>query len=132
MFSLAKGNEEEEVQAKAQQDGGGEQVSAADYDPSLDRREDEHKRVWGTKEEPQDVEMIEEEEEEVKEKIIEKEALLASITFVARQARKKGSRWTTRVELTTIADENGALEISAVEVGASGKGEKASVTVAAA
>ena len=64
MFSLAKGNEEEEVQAKAQQDGGGEQVSAADYDPSLDRREDEHKRVWGTKEEPQDVEMIEEEEEE--------------------------------------------------------------------
>ncbi|TBU29289.1 kinase-like protein [Dichomitus squalens] len=64
MFSLAKGNEEEEVQAKAQQDGGGEQVSAADYDPSLDRREDEHKRVWGTKEDSQDVEMIEEEEEE--------------------------------------------------------------------
>ncbi len=63
-FALAKGDEEEEVQAKAQEDGVGEQVSAADYDPCLDRREDEHKRVWGTKEEPQDIEMIEEEEEE--------------------------------------------------------------------
>ncbi|KAI1785638.1 kinase-like domain-containing protein [Ganoderma leucocontextum] len=63
-FALAKGDEEEEVQAKAQEDGVGEQVSAADYDPCLDRREDEHKRVWGTKEEPHDVEMIEEEEEE--------------------------------------------------------------------
>ena len=65
MFSLAKGGDEEEVQAKAQQENGaGEQISAADYDPSLDRREDEHKRVWGGKEEPVDVEMIEEEEVE--------------------------------------------------------------------
>ena len=63
-FALAKGDEEEEVQAKAQEDGTGEQVSAADYDPCLDRREDEHKRVWGTKEEPRDIEMVEEEEEE--------------------------------------------------------------------
>lgn len=46
------------------QNGAGEQVSAADYDPSLDRREDEHKRVWGTKDQHADVEMIEEEEEE--------------------------------------------------------------------
>ncbi|KAI0713748.1 kinase-like protein [Earliella scabrosa] len=65
MFSLAKGDDEEQVQAKAQeQNGAGEQISAADYDPSLDRREDEHKRVWGAKEEPVDVEMVEEEEEE--------------------------------------------------------------------
>ncbi|RPD55297.1 kinase-like protein [Lentinus tigrinus ALCF2SS1-7] len=65
LFSLAKGGDEEEVQAKAQQENGaGEQISAADYDPSLDRREDEHKRVWGAKEEPVDVEMVEEEEEE--------------------------------------------------------------------
>ena len=48
----------------------GEHVLAADYDPSHDRREDEHKRVWGgngngnAKEEPVDVEMIEEEEVE--------------------------------------------------------------------
>ncbi|TFK83799.1 kinase-like protein [Polyporus arcularius HHB13444] len=65
LFSLAKGGDEEEVQAKAQQENGaGEQISAADYDPSLDRREDEQKRVWGGKEEPVDVEMVEEEEEE--------------------------------------------------------------------
>lgn len=50
---------------KAQdQDGVHEQISAADYDPSLDRREDEQKRVLGVKDEPQDVQMIEEEEEE--------------------------------------------------------------------
>ncbi|KAI0806674.1 kinase-like protein [Fomes fomentarius] len=65
IFSLAKGDDEEQAQAKAQeQNGAGEQISAADYDPSLDRREDEHKRVWGTKEEPADVETIEEDEEE--------------------------------------------------------------------
>ncbi|KAI0373110.1 kinase-like protein [Pilatotrama ljubarskyi] len=62
-FSLAKGDDEEQVQAKVQ-NGAGEQVSAADYDPSLDRREDEQKRVWGVKDEPADVEVIEEEEEE--------------------------------------------------------------------
>ncbi|KAH9857443.1 kinase-like protein [Lenzites betulinus] len=62
-FSLAKGDDEEQVQAKAQ-NGAGEQISAADYDPSLDRREDEQKRVWGAKEQHVDVEMIEVEEEE--------------------------------------------------------------------
>ncbi|OSD02162.1 kinase-like protein [Trametes coccinea BRFM310] len=60
-FSLAKGDGEEQVQV---QNALGEQVSAADYDPSLDRREDEHKRVWGVIEEPDDVEMVEEEEED--------------------------------------------------------------------
>ncbi|TBU41533.1 actin-like ATPase domain-containing protein [Dichomitus squalens] len=75
----------------------------------------------------------EEEEEEVKEKTVEKENLLASLSFVAKQAtKKKGARWTTRLEVTTIVDENGALEISAAEIGASGKGEKTTVTVAAA
>ncbi|KAH9890455.1 kinase-like protein [Cubamyces lactineus] len=62
LFSLAKGDEEEKAQA---QNAVGEQISAADYDPSLDRREDEQKRVWGVKEEPEDVEMVEEEEEDV-------------------------------------------------------------------
>lgn len=69
MFELAKGGEEEGAQAEAQEqakrDGAPEQISAADYDPSLDRREDEQRRVRGTKELlNQDVEMIEEEEEE--------------------------------------------------------------------
>lgn len=69
MFELAKGGEEEGAQAEADEqakrDGAREQISAADYDPSLDRREDEQRRVRGTKEvSNQDVEMIEEEEEE--------------------------------------------------------------------
>lgn len=69
MFELAKGGEEEGAQAEAQEqakrDGAREQISAADYDPSLDRREDEQRRVRGTKEvSNQDVEIIEEEEEE--------------------------------------------------------------------
>ncbi|KAI0296811.1 kinase-like domain-containing protein [Russula brevipes] len=69
IFELAKGGEEEGAQAEAQEqakrDGAREQVSAADYDPSLDRREDEQRRVRGAKEElNQDVEMIEEEEYE--------------------------------------------------------------------
>ncbi|KAI0255180.1 kinase-like domain-containing protein [Lactifluus subvellereus] len=69
VFELAKGGEEEGAQAEAQEqakrDGAREQVSAADYDPSLDRREDEQRRVRGAKEElNQDVEMIEEDDEE--------------------------------------------------------------------
>ncbi|CAL1703133.1 unnamed protein product [Somion occarium] len=68
-FALAKDGEEENVQAKVQaQDGASEQILAADYDPSLDRREDEEKRVRGVVEQPQaDVEVIEEEEEEEEE-----------------------------------------------------------------
>lgn len=69
MFELAKGGEEEGAQAEAQEqakrDGVREQISAADYDPSLDRREDEQRRVRGTKEvSNQDVEMIEEEDDD--------------------------------------------------------------------
>jgi hypothetical protein len=41
-FALAKGEQEGESRT---QNAGGEQVSAADYDPSLDRREDEYKRL---------------------------------------------------------------------------------------
>jgi len=44
------------------QDGAPDQISAADYDPSLDRREDEQRRVL--KDEPMNIETIEEEEEE--------------------------------------------------------------------
>jgi serine/threonine-protein kinase PRP4 len=69
VFELAKGGEEEGAQAEAQEqmkrEGDREQVSAADYDPSLDRREDEQRRVRGAHDELiQDVEMIEEEEED--------------------------------------------------------------------
>ncbi|KAI0757732.1 actin-like ATPase domain-containing protein [Daedaleopsis nitida] len=74
----------------------------------------------------------EEEEEEVKEKTVEKESLLAAVSFAAQHATQKGGRWSTRLEVTAIVGDDGGLEISASEVGASGKGEKTVVTVAAA
>ncbi|KAL1940510.1 hypothetical protein VTO73DRAFT_7945 [Trametes versicolor] len=78
-----------------------------------------------------DDEEEEDEEEEVKEKTVEKENVLTSISFVATQAKQKGGRWTTRLEVTVKVGEDGTLEVSAVEVGASGKGEKTVATVAA-
>jgi hypothetical protein len=61
-FALTKEGDEEDAQVKVQaENAGAEQVSAADYDPSLDRREDEQKRV---REPMPEVEVIEEEEEE--------------------------------------------------------------------
>ncbi|KAF7791035.1 hypothetical protein EIP86_001994 [Pleurotus ostreatoroseus] len=65
-FSLAKDGDEEDAHHKMQeQDGNAEQISAADYDPSLDRREDEQKRVRAVNQDSDaDIEMIEEEEEE--------------------------------------------------------------------
>ena len=65
-FSLAKdGNTDGQVKDQMQ-DGVHEQISAADYDPSLDRREDE-KRVLGVKDDPTEdaqVEVVEEVEED--------------------------------------------------------------------
>ena len=94
-FSLAKGDEEERAQADAhgQHEGAGEQVSAADYDPSQDRREDEHKRVWGNgntaKEEPVDVEMVEEEEvEEVEEDEDDVDDMFAIATTEKKKVKK--------------------------------------------
>ena len=58
-FALAK-DSEQEGQSRPE-NAGGEQVSAADYDPSLDRREDEYKRL-GDK--VTNVETIDEEVEE--------------------------------------------------------------------
>ncbi len=65
LFALAKEGQEEDVQVKAQEEEGNrEQISAADYDPSLDRREDEQKRVRGVPEETSaDIEMVEEEDD---------------------------------------------------------------------
>jgi serine/threonine-protein kinase PRP4 len=58
-FALAKDSEQEG--RSRPENAGGEQVSAADYDPSLDRREDEYKRL-GDK--VTNVETIDEEVEE--------------------------------------------------------------------
>ncbi|KAH8117641.1 kinase-like domain-containing protein [Phellopilus nigrolimitatus] len=64
-FDLAKKGAESNASQPV--DGTGEQISAADYDPSLDRREDEEKRVRAVVSKDkghQDVEIVEIEEEE--------------------------------------------------------------------
>ena len=53
---------EDDTQVKLQVGNeGGEQVSAADYDPSLDRREDEKKRIWNPAHVSESAEEFEEE-----------------------------------------------------------------------
>lgn len=65
-FTLAKEGDDGSVGPSDQ--AGDEQFMAADYDPSLDRREDERKRFGD-----QPVEVLEEEEEEEIEEIEEEE-----------------------------------------------------------
>ncbi|KAF9239091.1 kinase-like domain-containing protein [Melanogaster broomeanus] len=85
IFELAKDEDEGNARTNAQaQDGTGEQISAADYDPSLDRREDELKRVY--KDEPkaadiEDIEEVEEEEEDV-------DDMFAILTEKKKQVKK--------------------------------------------
>ncbi|KAJ3777539.1 kinase-like domain-containing protein [Lentinula raphanica] len=69
-FSLVKEGDEKSSELKKQEENGslnaGDQISAADYDPSLDRREDEGKRIQPlVKAEEEEVEEIEEEEDDV-------------------------------------------------------------------
>lgn len=63
-FTLAKDGGERAQDATQTQNEGGEQVSAADYDPNQDRREDEGKRVHDNDHPGDEVEMIIEEEDE--------------------------------------------------------------------
>ena len=65
-FDLAKHDDEEDAQVKVQaQNNGLNQISAADYDPSIDRREDEQRRVRDEPVKDRAVVIDEEEEEEV-------------------------------------------------------------------
>lgn len=63
-FTLAKDGGEQTHDTTQAQNEGGEQVSAADYDPNQDRREDEGKRIHDNDHPGDEVEMIIEEEEE--------------------------------------------------------------------
>ncbi|KNZ77914.1 Serine/threonine-protein kinase PRP4 like protein [Termitomyces sp. J132] len=81
-FALAKDGEEEGVSAA--ENTGAEQISAADYDPSLDRREDEQRRI---REPALADEVIDvEEEEEVEE--VEEEEDVDDMFAVATTAKK--------------------------------------------
>lgn len=100
IFELAKDEDDEDVRAKMQ-DGAPDQISAADYDPSLDRREDEQRRVL--KDEPMNVETIEEEEEEEEEDDVD-DMFAAAITEKKRKKVKKVVKKAAPALITTTLD----------------------------
>ena len=73
MFDLSKDDNEKNIGEISQdnkvEEGNENQVSAADYDPSLDRQEDEQRRLQAiaTKQDHQETEEVEEVEEEEEE-----------------------------------------------------------------
>ena len=71
-------------------------------------------------------------EEAAREKTAEKEALLALTCPFAKLEAQKGGQWTTRLVAMAIVSEDGGLEVSACEVGATGKGDNTAVIVAVA
>ncbi|KAG1854794.1 kinase-like domain-containing protein [Suillus subalutaceus] len=102
IFELAKDEDDEDVRAKMQ-DGAPDQISAADYDPSLDRREDEQRRVL--KDEPMNVETIEEEEEEEEEEEDDVDDMFAAaVTEKKRKKVKKVVKKAAPALITTTLD----------------------------
>lgn len=63
-FTLAKDGGEQAQDTTQAPNEGGEQVSAADYDPNQDRREDEGKRIHDNDHSDDEVEMVIEEEDD--------------------------------------------------------------------
>jgi heat shock 70kDa protein 1/2/6/8 len=78
-----------------------------------------------------DEEAEEEEEEdiEVKEKTVEKDAVLGSLSLNAQAAVKEKGRWKTKLELHFVVNSDGAVEVGMWEVGK--RSDKVSVTLAA-
>ena len=82
-FTLAKEGDEQVQDTTRTQNEGGEQVSAADYDPNQDRREDEVKRVHDVDDDAAgDVEMVVEEDED------DLDDMFAVVTTEKKKAKK--------------------------------------------
>ena len=82
-FTLAKDGDEQVQDTTQTQNEAGEQVSAADYDPNQDRREDEGKRIHDVDDlTGDDVEMTVEEEED------DLDDMFAVVTTEKKKARK--------------------------------------------
>lgn len=67
--------------------------------------------------EPGSEEDEEGEEIEEKEKTIEKSAYLGALTVAVKEARKKGERWRTSIEVQFLIEAGGKLQVSAYEKG---------------
>ncbi|KAH9930871.1 kinase-like domain-containing protein [Fomitopsis serialis] len=101
-FSLAKDQGDGQVKGQVQ-DGPHEQISAADYDPSLDRREDE-KRVLGVKDKPtEDIQVLEEVEEEEEDDVDDMFAI-ATTDKKPKKVRKLVKRPAAPALITTTLD----------------------------
>ncbi|EJD06155.1 kinase-like protein [Fomitiporia mediterranea MF3/22] len=102
-------------------DGTGEQISAADYDPSFDRREDEEKRVRAVTakdEKHQEIEMIEVEEEEEEEDVDDMFALDTvekKKTKKVRKISKPAAPALVTATLDTAADAEGYYQVILAE-----------------
>ncbi|KAK0227706.1 kinase-like domain-containing protein [Armillaria fumosa] len=109
-FELAKDDEAESSQRKTQAENstldGAVQVSAGDYDPSLDRREDEQRRVFGpTQNEPEVMEMEVEEEEEEEEEDVDDMFAVATVEKKPKKFKKvKKTNPTAPALITTTLD----------------------------
>jgi serine/threonine-protein kinase PRP4 len=90
-FLLAKDDEQEDAQVKRHAaNAGAEQVSAADYDPSLDRREDEQKRFGNGKGDEGDVGAINvDDEEEEEDDVDDMFAVAASDVKKTKKVKKQ-------------------------------------------
>ncbi|KAJ3502639.1 hypothetical protein NLJ89_g8795 [Agrocybe chaxingu] len=85
-FALAKEGDSDE--ASRAEPAGAEQVLAADYDPSLDRREDERRRFGDTAQHPLPVEDDEEGEEEEEEEDLDDMFAVGTPEKKARKVKK--------------------------------------------
>ncbi|KAF8589751.1 kinase-like protein [Ramaria rubella] len=117
VFSLTKEGAEEEsaVEAGTRAPGEGEQVSAADYDPSLDRREDEKRRVRGMGVKAEDhedtmdvVQEVEEEEEEEEEEDVDDMFAIAVSAPKAKKKKVKTATTTAKPLITTTTLDSAA------------------------
>lgn len=94
-FTLAKENDSTDQSAEP---AGDEQVLAADYDPSLDRREDERKR-FGVEDKPQDIEMIDDDDEEEEIEVEEEEGDDIDDMFAVALADKPKKKTVKKVKV---------------------------------
>ena len=69
------------------------------------------------------------EEEEIKEKMIEKHHLLGSLTVLVKNGKQEGTSRRTHLEVQFVASADGKIDFSAWESGPGGRGEAVSVTV---
>ncbi|KIJ25950.1 hypothetical protein M422DRAFT_38427 [Sphaerobolus stellatus SS14] len=120
LFDLTKDGSEEQADKITKEDG--EQISAADYDPSLDRREDEARRVgiWNGqakangKEDKMDVDVVEEEVTDEEDEDVEDMFAIATSEPKKKKKVKKISVMKPVIATTTMdtaADPEGYYQI---------------------